>query len=387
MDPLPGINPTESILEEQKLRAKQKMQNIAIQQEARRNDFTEFTELALFNPLAMKKKFETLEKKMEARVREAHAEGSEDDASEAEALAKSYESKNPELSSRVLLILSSRLNQSDTVDDILRKFGETYADPTLADDALDFLIESAKEGSEMQEMLEKAKSSFNELYGREIRAGRNIAEQAREFSQAGLGSPTALRDLYRDIVANPRDPHTLFDELTQAFSYTKLKKVIDFVLHSLGADMKAKGPSISRGELERLFTESRIMQAFEGLYKFFQKRIKLIEGQFEMEDLAMPPSLTFEVLAKQLMQLLKERYPSSAKILQMAMALGISSEIIAQLIVFTQYRDAMRNISPRLFKSERHRQELLNAILEALGDLDEMLEEENEDDDDEEDEL
>ena len=205
-----------------------------------------------------------------------------------------------------------------------------------------------------------------------------MATQARAFSAQGLGSPTALRDLYRDITGNPRDPHTLFGELTGAFSHSQMRDVIDFLLHSLGADMKSKGPSISRGELERLFTETRVLQAFLGLFRFFQKRMPMIEGQFANADLDMPGGLTYELLGKLFMCLVKEKYPSPEKIKLLAQQLGISEELIAQVIVFSHYRDACRGVSPRLFHSEKHRQDLLSTLIETVSDLDDELDSDEE---------
>ena len=106
--------------------------------------------------------------------------------------------------------------------------------------------------------------------------------------------------------------------------------------------------------------------------------MKLIKGQFGRFGLSMPGRVNFEALAKLLMELLQERYPSSNKILQLAYTLGISEELAAQIIILTQYRDAMRHISPKLFKSERHRQELLLALMETLSDLEDDFNEEDE---------
>lgn len=379
MDPVSHIKPTQhAILAEQKLRAQQRLANLEIRQEAA-EDPTTLADLTEFNPLALSKQFESLEKKFQSQHRNiTQNSSSKTEKDTSNQIAAEFETANPELSAKVLMILSSRMGVDDSLDEMMQKLGETYKDPSLADEAIDFLITSHADNPEMLEKFEEMKSVFNDLFGRDIRAGKNIAEQARQFSEEGLGSPTGLRDLYRNIVANPRDPQVLFDELTSLFPYDKLKKIIDFVLHSLGADLKAKGPSISRIELERLFTESRIMQAFESLYAFFQKRMGLICGQFDLEGLTLPSALNFELLAKQLMRLLKERYPSADKVMQLSLALGISGALAAQVIIYTQYRDAMRNISPRLFKSERHRQDLLTAILDALGDLEDLLEEEEE---------
>ncbi len=92
------------------------------------------------------------------------------------------------------------------------------------------------------------------------------------------------------------------------------------------------------------------------------------------------------MLAKHFMKALQERYPSADKILQLAMQLGLSEEILAQIIIFTQMRDGMRQVAPRLFKSDQHRQDLLNAFIDAIEDLDERLEEEEEEEEEKEEE-
>lgn len=167
-----------------------------------------------------------------------------------------------------------------------------------------------------------------------------------------------------------------------------MKKAIDFILHSLGSDLKSKGPSISPAELQRLFSEARTLQAILGIYRFFRGRLGIMMKQFKKEDLTFPQRLTFELLAKQFVRFIQERYPTTDRILQLALILGISEELAAQIIVFTQYRDAMRQVSPRLFQSDRHRQDLLMALIESLSDIEDMMEdaEEEEEEDEEENE-
>jgi type III secretion protein W len=209
-----------------------------------------------------------------------------------------------------------------------------------------------------------------------------------------------MRDLYRDITNNPRESSTLFEELSNKYSFKELKKVIDFLLHSLGADMKSKGPSIPRGLLHRLFTETRSLQAILGVYRFFKGRMNLMQGMFQKEGLDLPNELNFESMSKQFMSLAAERYPSASKVLQLAAKLGIDRWIIAKIIVFSQLRDAIREVAMnQVYKSLQHRDELYMAIIEALEDLEDELEEvsareeeeereseEEEDEDDEEEE-
>jgi len=383
--PVRGVSADASIHKSQKAHAKQELNNMIARQDETQEDFKSWADQALFNPITMRKKFEKLDERMKHPAQKEEAQKGEEtkdqpvgDTDVIEQIAEDYYQRNPELQKKTLMLLQQRVKNDDDADTILRKLEEFYTDKSLADEAVDFLIETASTREEVRNRLIQAKEQFNAAHGREIRAGRNISEQARAFSKQGLGSPTALRDLYRNLVTAPRTPHQIFEELTAKFKFSDMKNIIDFILHSLGSDMKSKGPSISKAELQRLFGEARTMQAILGVFRFFFARMKLIKGQFDRYDLAMPSRINFEVLARLLMKLLQERYPSPDKIIKLSFVLGISEEVAAQIIIFTQYRDALRHISPKLFKSERHRQDLLLTIIETLSDLEDELEDEEE---------
>lgn len=382
-----GVSQDARIHDAQKAEAKQKLARMDARQVGSQANMEEASELMSFNPLAMKRKFETLNKKAEKppegqKTLKSEEEKAADagESSAVEEIAEDYYQRNPELQKKTLTNLQQDMKPDDTHEQILEKLQKTYTDKALADEAIDFLIETAETKEELKQKYIQAKETFNAQYGREIQAGRNIGAQARAFSEKGLGSPTALRDLYREITGNPRSPHKLFEELVEKFKFSDMKNIIDFILHSLGSDMKAKGPSISKAELQRLFGEARNMQAILGVFRFFFGRMKMIKGQFDRFDLSMPSRINFEALARLLMKLIEERYPTPDKILKQAFTLGIAEELAAQVIIYTQYRDAMRHISPKLFKSERHRQEILMALMETLSDLeDELNEDEDED--------
>jgi type III secretion protein W len=370
----------------QKQAAATRLSQYSIAQEAAREGFQEWGDLNAWNPLAMARNFQTIERRARERARpeDTHKQEKIEEEHEVSAVeqlqetAENYQRKNPELQARTLLSLRVRISPQDTVEDILRKLREAYPDLALTDEALEFLIATA--GPEMRKLLEKTKAELNRLHERDIKAGRNIGAQARNFSSQGLGSPTALRDLYRHIISNPRDANTLFQELSGNYPFERMKVVIDFVLHSLGADLKSKGPSISRQELERFMTETRNMQAILGIYKYFFSRMRLISSSFDRQGLVLPPRITFDMLARTFMRFLQEKYPSVDKALLLSQQLGIADDDIAQLIIYLQFRDAMRQVAPRLFRDEKHRQELLLCFMETLEDLEEELEEEEEND-------
>lgn len=344
-------------------------------------DFDQWCDLDAFNPLAMMRQFRPLrEIRGGARYSERTEKKSLEKADKVievekiEEAAARFHRNNYELQAKTLLILRSRISSKDSPEDVLKKVREVYTDPSLADEALDFLIETSD--AKTADIVRLAKQQLNAQFDSEIKAGRNMGAQAREFSQEGLGSPTSLRELYRDITLNPRDPLILFDELSDKFNYDKLKTTINFLLHSFGSDLRSKGPSIGRPELLRLINETRSLQGILGIYRFFQSRMGLIQRQFSSYDIDLPGRLQFDTLAKQFVKLLAERFISAEKILQAARLLGISEEVIAQIIIFTQMRDALKQISPRYYRNPKHRDELFQAYLAALDELEDLLEQE-----------
>lgn len=340
------------------------------------------TDESTFNPLAIARRFERLESKSSKKGEKEEETGktqkdSDKKIKQVERISKiadEYSRKNQELQSRTLVFVRERITKNDTPQEVIRKVLETYPDYALADEVLDFLMETSEPA--VIEVVRQAKKELNRDFGREIRAGRNISEKARDFAQQGLGSPTALREIYRDITSNPRDPNTLFEQLSSSFPYEKMKTLIEFMLHALGSDLKAKGPSIPRGELHRLVSETRVLQAILGVYRFFKSRMPLINGSFTRHGLVLPTRITFELLAKIYMRYLQERYPSSDKVRQLSIQLGIAEELDAQLIIFLQLRDASRQTAPRLFRSDQQRHDTLRSFMDALKQIDDELEEE-----------
>ncbi len=371
----------------QSVRAQQMLsQQVGIVQDTENGNFKDNIEIS-FNPIAMRNRFERLDQRIKKSGKEEEtgkAEKGDELDFQVEAVAEvseQFEQKNPELAAISLRSLRSRISKNDSFDQLLNKILDSYPDLSLADEALDFLIATAD--PELAKNLERVKEHIHEEHGREIQAGKNIMTDAQNFAKQNLGSPTSLRDLYRDLTGNPREPSVLFAELATQYTFEKMKTVIAFVLHSLGSDLRSKGPSIEKGELSRLLSEARSMQSILGVYRFFQSRMTLLYNAFDRYELVVSNRLSFESLARAFMKLVLERYPSSDRVLQIGIGLGLQEELLAQIIILTQMKDAVRQISPRLYRSEQHKQDILASFLETLEDLEEQLEE-NEDAEDRE---
>ena len=335
----------------------------------------------------MTNEFKTLDELNKFRKKEAahHKEEVDEeeliaDIDDAQTSTEEFFHDNPEMDLRALSALKKYLSNADTPEQILKKVLEFYPDPTLADEALDYLLQNTSKS--LAQKVKKAKDILQDTKGREILAGKNINIQAQEFSKE-LGSPTALRDLYREVTCNPQESYELFNKIFNEFPFEKIKIAIDFMLHSLGADLRAKGSSISKAELQKLIKEARALLSILGVYRFFQSRMNLINSQFSYYELSLPSLLTFENLARQYMKLINERYISSERILQLSLPLGIAEEAVAQMIIFTQMRDATRQTAPRLYKSDQKRIDILMAFIDTLEELEEELEEDSDEDEEE----
>lgn len=360
--------------------AQGEVRKVMAQQEAAKERLVEDIERG-FNPASAEReqarnsRFRRLETRKKSATSETRqikevAKRSEED------LANSYHRRNPELLAQRLRDLRNQLRQDQSPEEVLRDVTEAFPDATLADEALEYL-EKETEG-DLQANVRRARELLNELKGREVIAGRNVDTVAKSFHKKGIGqNPTELRDLYRDITGNPRDHNALFSELSSRYPFDQLKLLVAFLLKGLAFDLKSKGPSIQQAELMRLMTETRNLQSILWVYLFFKSRIRLIKSLYNSYGLTYEDLLSFEALAKEFIRLVEERYPSVLKLLKQLEKFG-SLDDLEKIIILMQYRDAIRQLSPRLYKSLRHRQDLLLVILEGLEELEERVSEEEE---------
>ncbi|MEI8366609.1 MAG: hypothetical protein WCF65_09365, partial [Parachlamydiaceae bacterium] len=268
-----------------------------------------------------------------------------------------------------------------------------------------FLLNTTSEEKDLQTIIQEIKDEHFDEHEQEITAGNNIHEQTLAAAQTGLGTPTALREAYQELTKNPREAGAIFTDVSAKYDFSELQKVFKFFFHSLGADLNSGGPSIPPGLIYRLISETRNLQAILGVYRFFKKNMLLIRKLFkeqgekeqgekeqskkrregnvqgEQEDDNLPSELTFESISKEFMALVNAHRASGAAVSQLAGKLGISDSVAGQIIVFSRMRDAVREVSPRIYRQTtpaatlEHRNSVFTAILEALDDLEDRYEE------------
>lgn len=87
-----------------------------------------------------------------------------------------------------------------------------------------------------------------------------------------------------------------------------------------------------------------------------------------------PKYLSFEKMTDTFFLLLKDRYPSADKVIQVISGLDVDN-IHDKIIILSTMRDAIKEVSPRLYRSLQHRDDLYMAIIEALENLEDELDE------------
>lgn len=336
-----------------------------------------------FNPALLNRTARPLRERIPTRGKEeAEATKTEETAEEEsvvigvekiDELAETYHREHEELDKNELQLLRGKISKKDTPQEILDKVLDSFPDVSIADEALNYLIDTSS--PDLAETVKEAKELLNQKYSREVKAGKNIAVEVKDAATEGLGTHNELRDLYREITGNPRPPATLFEELAEKYTYSELRGVIKFLLHALGADLKAKGPSIAKGELFILFKEVRTLQAILGIYLFFMSRSPLLDAEFLRMGLSKPLSLNFEALAKLFVKLIQDRFPSAEKALMLLTQFNLSKYIPAQIMILQQMRDAINNISKNLYRNDQHKKDVQASLLTCLSDLEDLLEE------------
>jgi type III secretion protein W len=377
---VPGMTPIRAVQSSPLKDASQLAAQLQLNQEASEEAFQDYVE-QLANPFQRYNVQSNLNERIRRTKEKDKAETEQLEVPEAiegvgsmEEAAARFHKRNAELNDRVLTLLWQRVQSAQTEDEVLDIVQEFYPDPSLADEALEFLIAAEPEMAR-RAMIERARDKLHKRFEKEIRAGKNIATVARAFAAKGLRTPTSLRALYRYILDNPREPTELFEDLAAQFSYDQLKEVIKFLVHSLNADLKALAPSLEPAELRHYMAQCRVLSAILGVYFFFLKNYRSLLRQFALYGIPYPSADNFESLARIFCRLVDDRYPNQMKILQLAPTLGVQGNFAGQLLFFYLFGRAINEVAPRLFRTEQAKEALRKAIVEATEQIENQIDE------------
>lgn len=369
---------TNDLIKTQQSEQAQSISQASAVQETIKEDMQSYVDQFSVNTMQIiRRNSEPLEERARKRVKSDSQEKKEVDEDipieieSSEEVSDYFENRNPEIKPKSLQSLKESISKFDTSEDILQKVMENFPDPVLADAAFEFLLRVLPD--EVKEKIYNAKTLFDKRFGRALRAGKNIFEESVKFSKDGLAPPSELRQMYAELTGDPKTPLDLFEELLKKFTFEKMKSAIGFWLSALGADLNSKGSSIERGELYKLIDETRTLQAILGVYNYFASKQKELIFALVRKNSIATPEMNYQNLAKLFVKILQDKYPSPEKILYLKHDLKIESSLHAQEAVFSIMCSGLKNISKKLFRNQKHQEELTQCFLMALEALDNVL--------------
>jgi type III secretion protein W len=207
--------------------------------------------------------------------------------------------------------------------------------------------------------------------GPEIRAGINLAEEVN--SRATTPSEMQnLRDMYRSEVVGFTTPQDCFRALLAARGPGGLADAIAFLISGCGKDLASAFPSLAPEALSRILTDLQCVQVLTTVMEKLSQLGERMARQFGEKCLLGGEQMTGRVL-----DFTEQTFVSAGMIAGFIGECGMR-KLLSQMDFARELTRLFRQLSPRLFKKESDRQQLVDATQEHLDGLVEREAEEEE---------
>ena len=257
--------------------------------------------------------------------------------------------------------------------DLLRELGRGSTDPSHQYALLDILEQSlAGDEADLRSLVRQARQQLESAKGPEIRAGVNLAQEinARAATPAEMQN---LRDMYRSEVVGFTTPQDCFRSLLAARGPGGLADAIEFLIAGCGKDLKSALPSLGEEALSRILTDLQCVQVLNTV----MDKLTLLAGR--MGSLFGEACLlNGEQMTGRVLDFTEQTFVAPGAIAAFIGECGVK-KLLAQLDFATELTKLFRQLSPRLFRKESDRAQLIDSTQEHLDAL--VMREEEEDDD------
>lgn len=267
---------------------------------------------------------------------------------------------------RNLLRMFRQMRSSGTqpnVQDLLRELANGSEDPSHQFAMIDILEQALSENeTEFRSLLEAARKELLLTKGEEIRAGINLAEEvnARATSPEEMQN---LRDLYRGEILGFSTPQDCFRSIMGTRGAAGLQAAIDFLTAGCGADLKSASPSKSQEELHRILLDLQCVQVL----KTVMDRMDMLSQRTAVQ-FGEPCLLNGEQLTGKIMNFTEHAYVGPTEIGAFIADCGLY-RILTRMDFCRELTEVFRQLSSRLFASERDRLHLIDAAQEHLDGI------------------
>ncbi|WDE08679.1 type III secretion system gatekeeper subunit SctW [Thalassomonas viridans] len=296
--------------------------------------------------------------------------------------ADSYLKKVPDLDKQHKLkrfIRQILSNPYQGATELKEHAGRMYHDPSLQYAAIAEAMSILGEGPQAQKLhssllgqLSIAAEQLMQEQGQAIRAGLNVSETAAEFSRSDQGIQT-LRSFYRDAILDYQNVTQGFHQIVKRFGEKGFAKSLAFLLQALGADLKAKGPSIEPRQLRLIINDMYIIKTLGGILEQTRELIDTLRRHYRQRKVK-----NGLFLMEKMLDLKSESFPKPELFLKLNLDMNVIG--LANQIYFTQELiRLLRQIPDKAYQEDLDaKRELLHMAQLAVDNLIKQEEEEEE---------
>lgn len=279
---------------------------------------------------------------------------------------------NSEYAARMLRMLRNAMasNRNFGPLDLLRELGRGSTDPSHQFAMLELLeLSLGSDEGDLRTLIRQARQQLENAKGPEIRAGINLAQEvnARASTPAEMQN---LREMYRSEVVGFTTPQDCFRSLLSARGPGGIADAIAFLISGCGKDLKSALPSLEKEALSRILTDLQCVQVLNTV----MDKLTLLSGRMAKQFGEMC-LLNGEQMTGRVLDFTEETFVPSSSIAAFIGECGIK-KLLAQLDFATELTKLFRQLSPRLFRKESDRKQLIDSTQEHLDGLITLEEEE-----------
>ena len=260
------------------------------------------------------------------------------------------------------LLAQLRAAKPKTGGEALSLLENSYDSAPMQHMALEYLLEHLdQEDEDLRPALEEAKSKLYEEHGAEIRANqRNVNAAATHFAEGDDKRVDDLKSLYRDSVLDYDTPAELYGSVIKEFGTEDFPKAIGFLLKAVSTDLNALGRSADGVEMKKLLDDLYSLESLKTIHQ--QSQSALVRTKKRFSELHVKST---QHLMKALLPAMKQNFPDTRKVEQIAKEMGIKGDDEASIYFLRELTNIVRDIPIKLYANPKHRRNLVQATQNA----------------------
>jgi type III secretion protein W len=246
---------------------------------------------------------------------------------------------------------------------LMEEAGKFFKDISHQYAGLSFAKEMIEQEGGQEELSASLKGALDEClkaHGPEIKAGLNMSEIARDFSEQGLGKVQGLRDFYRDMVLKYEGFNETYRSILERYGESGFIQAKDFLIKAVGADLQSQGPSVSPVELKRVIDDLYQLEALGNLHRDCSALLEKLGKGFGIKSEITPQDLMGRIMA-----LKEEQWITGNSIEGIVQSVGIR-DIETRIYFLRELKNLVRDIPLKVYGDTESREKFLDAVQEAM---------------------